>query len=111
MRQAARVDGNQGRIVEALRALPGCSVQSIAVVGKGVPDLIIGIRGRNFLLEIKDPTQPVRGRRLTPAESIWHRSWYGQVALVESLSDALMVLGSVHGCERCVEAVSKQGAW
>ena len=41
MRQAAKVDDNQAAIVEALRSL-GASVESLAAVGKGVPDLLVG---------------------------------------------------------------------
>ena len=40
MRRAARVDDNQGQIVDALRRV-GCSVWSLAGVGKGFPDLAV----------------------------------------------------------------------
>lgn len=43
MRRAARTDANQTAIVEALRKC-GASVQSLAAVGKGVPDLLVGLR-------------------------------------------------------------------
>ena len=53
MRRAAKVDANHGEIVEALRA-EGASVQSLAGVGAGCPDLAVGLAGMSFLIEIKD---------------------------------------------------------
>ena len=47
MRRAARVDRNQAEIVVALRA-GGASVQPLHAVGKGVPDLLVGWRGKIF---------------------------------------------------------------
>lgn len=45
MRRAAKVDDNQGEIVAALQRA-GCSVQSLAGVGRGFPDLAVGFQGR-----------------------------------------------------------------
>ena len=64
MKRAAKVDANQKQIVTALRQA-GCTVQSLATVGKGCPDLIVGCQGRNFLLEIKDGSKPPSARQLT----------------------------------------------
>lgn len=91
MRRAARVDANQEEIVKALRAI-GCSVQSLAMVGKGVPDVLCGYRGSNCLLEIKDGTKPPSERRLTPDEQEWHRAWRGRVVTVGSVREALQVI-------------------
>ena len=52
MRRAAKVDANQEQIVQALRAC-GATVQSLAGVGKGVPDLLVGIRARPCLWRLK----------------------------------------------------------
>ena len=54
MRRAARVDGNHAEIVAALRSFPGVSVCSLASLGNGVPDLIVGLAGQNYLVEVKD---------------------------------------------------------
>jgi hypothetical protein len=59
------VDDNQRQIVDALRRV-GCSVWSLAGVGKGFPDLAVGFRGRNLFLEVKDGSKPPCKRRLTP---------------------------------------------
>lgn len=90
-RRAARTDDNQAEIVEALRKV-GCSVQSLAMVGKGVPDLLVGLRGRNWLFEIKDGNKPPSQRRLTGDEATWHLRWDGQVKTIESAEDALRYL-------------------
>jgi hypothetical protein len=91
MRRAARTDANQTQIVEALRKC-GASVQSLAAVGKGVPDLLVGLRGRNYLLECKDGDKPPSARKLTPDQEQWHLKWAGQVLTVTSAEDALRQL-------------------
>lgn len=89
-----RVDHNHKSIVEGLRAV-GASVQSIASVGRGCPDLLVGFRGFNLVLEVKDGDKSPSRRKLTPAEEDWRLRWRGQVATVENLDQALkIVLGS-----------------
>ena len=92
MRRAAKVDDNQGEIVAALRAA-GCSVTSLASVGRGCPDLVVGRAGVTYLLEVKDGSKPPSKRRLTPDEKAWHGAWRGQVAVVESVQDAFKAVG------------------
>ena len=48
-----KVDSNQTRVVKALREL-GATVQHLHAVGKGCPDLLVGYKGSNYLLEVKD---------------------------------------------------------
>lgn len=91
MRRAGQIDGNQPGMVKALRRM-GFSVQPLSAVGNGVPDLLVGSRDRNVLLELKDPAQDPCKRKLTPAQAIWHRDWRGQKAVVETLEQALEVL-------------------
>lgn len=94
MRRAAAVDGNQGLIVRVLRAI-GASVQSIAPVGDGCPDLLVGWRRQTFLLEVKDPAQAPSARRLTELELRWHRTWNGlPVAVVHTPEEALQAIGA-----------------
>lgn len=94
MRRAAKVDDNQADIVAALRYV-GCSVTSLASVGRGFPDIIVGYDGKNYLMEIKDGNKPPSKRRLTPDEQAWQEAWRGQVAVVTSVEDAFMVMGFV----------------
>lgn len=93
MRQAARVDSNQGKIVAALRAV-GATVQSLAAVGKGCPDLLVGINGRNFVMEVKDGDKPPSRQALTADEAIWHDNWKGKVAIVTNVEQALAAIGA-----------------
>ncbi len=87
MRRAAKVDSNHRVVVEAFRGL-GCTVQSLAAVGAGVPDLLVGCGGRNYLVEVKDGAKAKSSRKLTDAQVTWQRMWRGDVALVESVEDA-----------------------
>ena len=86
-----RTDGNQTAIVNGLRA--ACiSVSVLSSVGRGIPDLLCGFNGRNYLIEVKDPTKPKADRQLTPAQVIFFRNWQGQVAKVETLDEALTII-------------------
>jgi hypothetical protein len=91
MRRAAKVDDNQAEIVEALKAV-GCSVQSLAAVGDGVPDLLVGLRGKNLLMEIKDGSKPPSRRRLTPDQLKFMSRWKGHVCVVINFEEALLAL-------------------
>ena len=87
MRRAARTDANQTEIVLACTA-HGWTVQSLAPVGVGCPDIVVGARGVNVLLEIKDGSKPPSERRLTPDQVAWHKRWQGQVVVVETPEEA-----------------------
>ena len=93
MRLAARTDANQADIVKALLDI-GASVHILAGVGQGCPDLLVGLAGRNFLLEVKNGSKPPSKRKLTPAEAEWHAEWRGQVCVVESVEAALEIIGA-----------------
>lgn len=90
---AARADANQREIVEALRGV-GATVQHLHTVGRGCPDLVVGFRGRNYLLELKSK----RGR-LTDAGRAWHERWRGQVVVVRGVDEALRAIGAISGGE------------
>lgn len=91
MRRASKVDANHAEIVSALRSA-GATVQSLAAVGAGCPDLVVGYRGKNYLMEVKDGAKNPGQRLLTRAEIEWHLAWAGQVRVVESVEEALAVL-------------------
>lgn len=92
MRLKPRVDGNHAEIVRALRQV-GCTVQILAGVGRGTPDLLVGFRSFNFLMELKDGHLAPSRKCLNEEEREWHAGWRGQVAIVESVTDALRVIG------------------
>jgi hypothetical protein len=91
MRRAARIDANQTQIVSALRSV-GASVELLSAVGKGCPDLMVGYRGLNILMEVKDGNKPPSERKLTSDQIVWHSNWKGVVFLVTSVQDALDAL-------------------
>src|SRR4030095_2362561 len=92
MRRAAKVDRNQSEIVTALRDV-GASVQPLHTIGQGCPDVLVGYRGMNFVLEIKDGKAPPSKRRQTHDEQDWFEEWKGEAMIVESVDDALRAIG------------------
>lgn len=86
-----RTDRNQTEIVAALRRI-GCSVAITSALGDGFPDIVVGFKGRNFLMEIKDGTKVPSKRKLTPDEVKFHDNWRGEISVVESVDDALNVV-------------------
>jgi Holliday junction resolvase len=82
-----RVDDNQSKVVKALRDL-GATVQHLHAVGKGCPDIVVGFKGKNLLLEIKDGDKKV----LTPDQVNWHKLWKGQVNVVTSVEEAKLLI-------------------
>lgn len=82
----AKVDDNQAHIVELLERW-GCTVQSIATVGDGCPDLLIGFQGVTMIAEVKDGTKPKSKQQLTPDEKDWKRAWKGQYAILRNAGD------------------------
>lgn len=88
MRRAAKTDTNQGEIVNGLRSIfgPEC-VFDASGMGKGFPDLVIGVRGKTLLMEVKTKTG-----KLTTDQIIFHKLWDGQIAVVTTLEEALQVI-------------------
>ena len=74
--------------MKAFRSL-GCSVQSLAAIGKGCPDLLVSCRGAQHLVEIKDGAKCASAQKLTADQVRWHQGWKGQVHIVRSVSDAV----------------------
>ena len=95
MRKYAKIDDNQPEIVRALLSM-GCSVQSLATIGGGCADLLVGYQGINVTLEVKDGKKIPSLQRLTPDETKWHAEWRGQIAIVNSTSDAMAVVLGVY---------------
>jgi Holliday junction resolvase len=92
MRRAAKVDTNHADVVEALRSA-GASVQSLATIGKGCPDLLVGYKGMSLLFEVKDGTRSPSKRRLTDDQEEWIKAWRGgAVWLITSVPEALYAL-------------------
>lgn len=80
MRWAARVDGNHGEIVDFFKKL-GCSVLSLAPLGKGVPDLLVATDGITWLVEVKMP----KGKE-TADQIEFAATWKGCRAIVRDFA-------------------------
>lgn len=87
MRRAAKVDANQNGIVRSLRGIPGVTVAVTSQLGKGFPDFIVGYRGQNYLIELKDGNKAQSKQKLTHDEVEFHESWRGQVHVCTSFEE------------------------
>lgn len=85
----ARTDINQKEIVNALRSV-GATVQSLAPVGQGVPDLLVAFRGVHFLIEVKTPTG-----KLNPIQTAFHANWRAPIGVCVTTDDALIYIGAI----------------
>ena len=93
MRRAAKVDDNQREIVAALRAC-GATVRDLSRVGEGCPDLLVGFRGRNLLIEVKRPkAKGQRAGTTTPAQDTFLGEWRGHAVVVWTVDEALRAVG------------------
>jgi hypothetical protein len=93
--RAAKIDANQEAVVTALRTA-GATVQSLAGVGKGVPDLLVGFKGQTLLMEVKDGFKPPSARLLNKDQLRWHGNWNGgALAVVDSPDAALRMIGVI----------------
>jgi Holliday junction resolvase len=70
--RAKRTDQNQKEIVKTFRGL-GCSVFDTSSVGKGYPDLNVGMNGQTYLIEVKRDDKA----SFTPAQLEFQRTWLG----------------------------------
>lgn len=85
MRRAARRDEVEAEIVEVLRAA-GCSVTFLN--GRDCPDLLVGIRGQNLLVENKTGKAKLR-----PGQERFRSTWRGApVVILRSVDDALALV-------------------
>jgi hypothetical protein len=91
LRTASRVDANQPDIVQALRGI-GASVLHLHQL-KNCFDLLVGYRGRTFLVEVKDPSQPLSKRQLTPGEAKFRDEWRGSpYHIVHTIDEAIRII-------------------
>ena len=79
--------------MKAARQL-GASVAITSSLGNGFPDAVIGFKGVNHLVEIKDGDKPPSQRKLTDDEQKWHDGWKGKVCVVENIDDIIDLLNS-----------------
>jgi hypothetical protein len=86
VRRAAKTDGNQQAIVDALRSV---AVQ-VEVIGKPL-DLLCCVRGETLLVEVKNPDG---SDSFTKAQVEFISRWPGRIETVRSPDEAIrLVLG------------------
>ena|SRR5947207_15812238 len=94
-----RIDENQNEIVKVLREL-GASVLILSAVGKGCPDILIGLSDckgvkHNILVEIKDGKKSSSQKRLTKDEQKFFDTWKGRVVVISSIAEAVLLFNLV----------------
>ncbi len=94
MRTKARIDANQPQLVKFIRAM-GASFQHTHQI-PGALDGIIGYRGIDVRVEIKDPDKPPSKRKLTDDEVKTICDWRGrQPEIIETENDITRILGAI----------------
>lgn len=84
-----KTDKNQKEIISTLRAV-GASVVDTSAVGRGFPDIVVGYKGRTYLIEIKNPD--TKGK-LNARQIEFKHQWAGHYSVVDSAKSAIQVLG------------------
>lgn len=86
MRKHGRVDQNHKDVVAAFRAL-GAEVISLADLGGGVPDLLVGLDGASYLVEVKQPRGTLR-----PDQEAFMEIWPAPVSVVRDVDDVIAMV-------------------
>ena len=94
MRRAARIDDNQNAIVDALRSIPGVTVEL------GHDDIMVGHKGQTYWYEVKDPGKCFLADGVTfkkgsikPSQIKLRETWAGHYKIVWSLDMILEDMG------------------
>jgi hypothetical protein len=94
-RYAAKIDNNQNDIVDALRQLPGVTVEV------GHDDILVGYQGRTFWYETKDPsvvnlkTGVVQPSKIKPSQKRLLATFKGHYKIVWELDQILKDIGII----------------
>jgi hypothetical protein len=80
-RYAKRRDANEPPIVLALIEM-GCSV-----IKTDACDLVVGYKGRNYLLEVKMPKAEIK-----PSQKHLLKTWKGQYSIVYTVQEAINII-------------------
>lgn len=89
MRRAAKVDSNQTELVNCLRSL-GCSVAITSTIGKGFPDLVVGVAGKTLLVEVK-----AKKGVYTSDQVEFMATWKGNHFTVRSREDCVALVNTI----------------
>ncbi len=106
MRRCGKKDANHKEIVDALRAV-GASILDTSALGSGMPDLVVGYRQENFLIEIKNPKNKYGRKGLNDLQKEWVAKWSAPVHVVRNINEALRAIGAT--VEDALKATRKEG--
>lgn len=68
----------------------GCSVLDLSMVGNGAPDMLVGFRGVDQLLEVKRDAKAQEQDN----QVVFRKTWQGRaVVVIRSLDEALLAIG------------------
>ena len=102
-----KVDQNQKELIEAAKKL-GFSVKNTAMVKDGFVDVVLGIHGLNFLIEIKNPSGPSTQQKLTIMEEKFHREWNGSTHIVKTIDDLILIKKEALQMSQVLKALEKE---
>ena len=86
---AKKVDRNHAEIRQAFRDC-GCLVHDTSAVGRGFPDLVVSIRGKLAMVEVK-----FGKGKLNPIQDQFHKIWSEHVYIVNSVDEAIKLIGGI----------------
>jgi Holliday junction resolvase len=95
VRRNAKIDSTHSDIVNCLRKL-GFSVFSLAMVGRGFPDIVLARGGNTWLAEIKSGKL---GWKLTPQQRKFHQNWSAPILIFDSVEAVLMWANDPRGAK------------
>lgn len=92
MRRAAKIDSNQNKVVGMLRKIPGVSVAITSQLGNGFVDIVVGYKGINYMIELKDGDKVASKRKLTVDEIEFSDKWKGQYNVCKDFDEVFNLI-------------------
>ena len=94
---ARKRDANHNELCDAFRLL-GCSVFETDRVGEGFPDIVVGVLGKNALVELKNPKSWYGKIGLNHAQGKFAAAWRGdRVRVVSTQDDVVALVAELRG--------------
>ena len=88
-----KIDLNQNDIVDTFRKL-GASVLVLSAVGRGCPDVLVGMRSRNRKINVLVEIKGARGK-LTADQFTFHCEWKGDARIIRTVEDAAQLVNEI----------------
>lgn len=95
-------DANHNDIVDAFIKM-GAIVKDLSDVGNGVPDLIVGIKGEWYLVDVKNPETSYGRKGLNKRQTEWAFNWQGGgVYLIYTIDDVKALIEQRYDDVKCI---------